>query len=175
LPGEPPKAYAAFCVYRDLGPNRSLDQAGWRIYPGTQTGRKRGATGRIREWADWWRWAQRAAAWDAALEASRRARFVQASEAIAERQAAAAALFQQQVAEQLGSMTGKDNAWLSPKDLIQWFCIAVQVERQARGLPAEINLKQHGRARGRGKNKAVHCPQDCENTATTPASENVAG
>ena len=52
LSNESAKAFAAFCVYRDLPPSRrSLDEAG-RIIHGTQEGRKRGATGRLREGAE---------------------------------------------------------------------------------------------------------------------------
>ena len=65
LSNETAKAFAAFCVYRDLPPSRrSLDEAGRLIY-GTQAGRKRGATGRLREWAKAHEWASRVAAWDA--------------------------------------------------------------------------------------------------------------
>jgi hypothetical protein len=99
-------------------------------------GRKWGATGRIRLWAKQWRWADRAAAWDADLEAVRRTRFVQASEAVAERQAVAARLFLQQVEDKLVALTPEDIGQLSPKDLIRWFVTGVNIERQARGLPA---------------------------------------
>ena len=52
LSNESAKAFAAFCVYRDLPPSRrSLDEAG-RIIHGTQEGRKKGATGRLREGAE---------------------------------------------------------------------------------------------------------------------------
>jgi hypothetical protein len=65
LSNESAKAFAAFCVYRDLPPSRrSLDEAG-RLIHGTQEGRKRGATGRLREWAKAHHWASRVAAWDA--------------------------------------------------------------------------------------------------------------
>jgi hypothetical protein len=61
---------------------------------------------------------------------------MQASEAMAERQAATACLFLQQVVEQLLAMTSADMRQLSPKDLLRWFVTGVNVERQARGLPA---------------------------------------
>ena len=71
LKGEPAKAYAAFCVYRDMGPGRSFEQAG-RVVHGARTGRKRGATGRLREWAATYSWAARAQAWDERQDAIRR-------------------------------------------------------------------------------------------------------
>src|SRR5262245_20671623 len=60
---EPDKVFAAFCAYRDLGPSRSLDAVGNLLYE-TQTGRKRGATGRLQEWSATWRWVERCRAWD---------------------------------------------------------------------------------------------------------------
>jgi hypothetical protein len=78
--GEGARAHAAFLQYLHLGPARSLDRAGALVYPGADgapTGRKRGATGRIREWAKRFNWASRAAAWDEqqhtqAMDAARR-------------------------------------------------------------------------------------------------------
>jgi hypothetical protein len=66
-PDESAQAYAGFEVYRKLGPKRTIDKAGLIIAPpdeGAQKGRKRGATGRIREWAKRFDWASRARAWD---------------------------------------------------------------------------------------------------------------
>lgn len=61
------KAYRAFCVYRDLGPERSLDRVAEILYPTKegQKGRKRAATGRLQEWSSRHRWVERARAHDA--------------------------------------------------------------------------------------------------------------
>lgn len=60
--GEPNRAYAAFCVYRDLGPDRSVDKAhallkGGRIAAGR-------AQGQWWEWSSDFEWVSRAIAFD---------------------------------------------------------------------------------------------------------------
>ncbi len=82
-PGESEKAYAAFVVYRDLGPGRTFEEAARLVYPsrdrvtagqaegergatvGQRSGNtKRAPSGRVRAWASSWDWQWRAAAWD---------------------------------------------------------------------------------------------------------------
>jgi hypothetical protein len=64
-PGEPDRAFAAFCLYRDAGAaDRSLDGVGRQVH-GTRAGRKRGATGRVQHWSARWSWVARARAYDA--------------------------------------------------------------------------------------------------------------
>jgi hypothetical protein len=58
---EPPRAYAAFCQYRDLGVRRSIENVRLAL------GRK--DTRNIERWCGKWRWVMRARAWDAHLEA----------------------------------------------------------------------------------------------------------
>src|SRR5687768_11743236 len=70
-PGESPRAYAAFCRYRDLEPSsRSLDRA-WRAANPAQPSHRR----RSKTWAEWsarWGWPERAAAFDAHLDRQKR-------------------------------------------------------------------------------------------------------
>lgn len=71
--GEPSKAYAVFCVYRDLGVRRSLRLACKQFYLSDYT------TYKLRycqEWSRHWEWVRRVAAWDAHLD--RESRIVQA-------------------------------------------------------------------------------------------------
>jgi len=72
MPGEGPKAFAAFCIYRDQGPARSLDKAWRAAHP--QAGHRR----RSKTWAEWssrWRWLTRAEEFDAHVELEGRKRF----------------------------------------------------------------------------------------------------
>jgi hypothetical protein len=62
LPAESAKAFAAFCAYRDLGPERSLNAA---------YGEGR-APGHWSQWSSEYRWVERATAYDAYLDAERR-------------------------------------------------------------------------------------------------------
>lgn len=56
LENETPKAYEAFCTYRDLGPNRSM----------RKTAEKLGKSQKLMEgWSSTHKWGERAAAWDA--------------------------------------------------------------------------------------------------------------
>lgn len=72
--GESARAYAAFCVYRDLGPGRSLNLAygEWRRALGF-TGDTAKAAGYWAGWSSGFEWVARAAAYDEHLEALRRA------------------------------------------------------------------------------------------------------
>lgn len=57
LPGETPKAFAAFRVFLNMGPDRSTRKVGRKI------GKNRTLIG---EWSSRWQWQERAAAYDAA-------------------------------------------------------------------------------------------------------------
>lgn len=74
LDGESAKAYAAFCVYRDLGPGRSLAIAYgcWRRANGV-AGSAVKAAGFWQQWSSAFGWVARAAAYDAHLDAEKRA------------------------------------------------------------------------------------------------------
>src|SRR4051794_7923428 len=82
LPKESAKAYAAFKLYLDRGPDRSHDRVGAEMaaakgIAGKQGGSGRGATGRIRLWSGVHRWVERCRAWDdhiSAIEAAAKAR-----------------------------------------------------------------------------------------------------
>jgi hypothetical protein len=103
LPGESSKAYAAFCLYRDQGLNRSIEATS-RAYHGhsaplgreTPTGRRRGASGQIRRWAQRWNWSARARAWDQELEHIKWNKQVEASAEMAERHAKEALMLHSQ-------------------------------------------------------------------------------
>jgi hypothetical protein len=73
-PGESARAYAAFCVYRDLGPGRSLNLAygEWRRAQGC-AGDAAKAAGYWAEWSSGFEWVARAEAYDGHLEALKRA------------------------------------------------------------------------------------------------------
>jgi hypothetical protein len=82
-PGEPPRAYAAFKAYVELGEKRSLDavtaqlsgRSNERAPSGPQAGpareRRPQASGRVKAWCREWSWVDRAAAFDAHMTAIR--------------------------------------------------------------------------------------------------------
>lgn len=71
-PGETPKAYQAFCVYRDMGTKRTLDgahQERARSAPGAHQGKR--ADGTWKRWSSQYRWVERAIAYDQHLDSER--------------------------------------------------------------------------------------------------------
>jgi len=62
IPGETHKAWLAFCVYRDIGPSRSLDKA-YRSAIGKEGRHARHCA----TWSKNNRWVSRAAAYDTAM------------------------------------------------------------------------------------------------------------
>jgi hypothetical protein len=74
-PGESSRAYRAFCVYRDLGPTRSLDRA-WVSFCSAPDQQKRRTsskhTGCWGEWSRKFNWVERAEAYDDSIEEARR-------------------------------------------------------------------------------------------------------
>ncbi len=73
LPSESARAYRAFCFYRDLGPNRSLDRA-WKHFHAEQ-GKDSTSARRPGYWTDWStknNWVERAQAHDDAMDADKR-------------------------------------------------------------------------------------------------------
>jgi hypothetical protein len=75
LPDESPRAYRAFCHYRDLGPNRSLDRAWERYRTTSDQGKKRKSARRPGHWGAWsqkFLWVKRADAHDDQIDEERR-------------------------------------------------------------------------------------------------------
>ena len=87
-PGESPQAYAAWCVYRDSGPDRSINGA-YRTAAGHQGGAKK-APGQWKKWSVIHDWPARAAVYDAHMaaveQASREAALAERAALWAERQ-----------------------------------------------------------------------------------------
>lgn len=54
--GETPRAYEAFCIYRDLGPNRSIAKTVQKLGKNKTT---------LEQWSAKYEWVKRATAWDA--------------------------------------------------------------------------------------------------------------
>jgi len=132
LPNESTKAYAAFCVYRDLGTERSLEKAG-------QTLDKPRTRKWLGEWSAKYKWVERAKAYDDYVEKLKRKEKEKAIKEMAERQARIAMAFQEKIIERLQSI---DPAELTPTELARWFEIAAKIERLNRGEPTEIGKQE---------------------------------
>lgn len=131
-PGESTKAYAAFCAYRDLGPERSIEKAGQMLD-------KPRSKKWLGEWSAKYKWVERAKAYDDYVEKLKRKEKEKAIKEMAERQARIAMAFQEKIIERLQSI---DPAELTPTELVKWFEIAAKIERLNRGEPTEIGKQE---------------------------------
>lgn len=134
-PGEPARAYGAFCIYRDLPPHeRSLRAVAERL------GGKRSETGRrstrpLERWSSRWRWVERAARWDEEQDRRAREAQIRAVKDMRERHAKEAMALQQKALERLRAMDPEE---LSPADVLRYFVEAAKLERLSRGEPDTI-------------------------------------
>jgi hypothetical protein len=135
-PGEADKAFAAFVVYRDLGSRRSLDAVCRQLYRGTQTVRKRDATGRVQQWSATFRWVARARAWDEEKDRRGREAEIDAVRQMHRRHAEEATEFQRKALERLRQIPLEE---LDAPDVIRFYVEAVRVERTARGEPETVS------------------------------------
>ena len=134
-PGETSKAFAAFCVYRDLGPTRSLSKVGQTL-------------GRSVQWMEHWSsihsWVVRAAASDSEQDRIRRTAANAEIAKMAERQARAGQLMQAKGIKRVADMTDEDIKLLSIWEATRLVETGVKIERTARGEPtiAQVELVQ---------------------------------
>lgn len=133
--GESSKAYAAFCVYRDLGPERSLDNVRKKL---AENGKKISIKF-LGRWSSKYNWVARCQAYDDYLERRKREEKEKAILEMAERHAKLAMAFQQRVAERLREI---DPSELSPADMAKWLDTATKLERLSRGEPTEIGKQE---------------------------------
>jgi hypothetical protein len=130
-PAEPPKAFRAFALYRDLGARRSLDEVCRQLYR-TQTGRKRASTGCVQEWSSRWRWVSRAAAWDDETDRRARNAEIKAFCTIGQRHAQEACECQERALQRLLSMPAEQ---MSAREAFHIYKEACKLEAWARGAP----------------------------------------
>jgi len=127
------KAYHTFCIYRDMGPNRSLEKTRQKI------GKPAGYIRWLHTWSSKYDWVTRAQAYDDYIEKKKREEKEKAILDMAERHAKLAMAFQQRIAQRL---QGIDPLELSPSDMAKWLDIATKLERLSRGEPTEIGKQE---------------------------------
>jgi hypothetical protein len=130
--GESSKAYEAFCAYRDLGADRSLEKAGKMLS-------KHRSKKWLCEWSAKYNWVERAKAYDDYIERIKREEKEKAILEMADRHAKLAMAFQQRIAQRLQEI---DPDELSPGDMIKWLDVATKLERLSRGEPTEIGKQE---------------------------------
>jgi hypothetical protein len=134
-PEETPRAYTAFCVFRDLGPRRTLAAAAAAYYQRTAASLER----QVDKWSSAFRWVERAAAWDRHLDAEGRAAQEAARKEMAERHVREARGLQAKALERLRALLPEE---LSPADVLRYFVEAVKLERLALGEPDTVQRQE---------------------------------
>jgi hypothetical protein len=134
-PEETPRAYTAFCVFRDLGPRRTLAAAAAAYYQRTADSLER----QVDKWSSAFRWVERAAAWDRHLDAEGRAAQEAARKEMAERHVREARGLQAKALERLRALLPEE---LSPADVLRYFVEAVKLERLALGEPDTVQRQE---------------------------------
>jgi len=131
--GESSKAYAHFCLYRDMGLSRSIRQM-----PSVS-----GCTSVVRQlnrWSSRWRWVERCQKYDDYLEHERRLQQEKERRAMHERHARVALLGMNVAVKGLERLLNKVQSGkgaVAPGDLTRLLDTSVKVERLARGESSE--------------------------------------
>jgi hypothetical protein len=131
-PGETAKAFKAFCVYRDMGLDRTLTAA-WRLMA-VNSRRKRGANRAVQEWYQKNRWKERARAWDNEQDRLLRSSKLHEIKDMGKRHAQQGKAMQIKGIAKLQKI--KDND-LTPSQALDYILEGTKLERLAVGEPTE--------------------------------------
>jgi len=139
--GESSKAYARFCAYREMGPERSLSKLR-QSHEGEEGWSRRA----LEDLSERWRWHSRAAAWDDEQDRVRRLAQAQAAAEMAERQARDGADMQRLARGAMAKWVKTDPETgqlvlatnLSPADVARLYRLGFDIERTARGEPTVV-------------------------------------
>jgi hypothetical protein len=131
LPEETSRQYAAFCLYRDMGPERSISDVA-NVWSDS------GATSRLNEWSSKYNWVDRASSYDEHIDEIKRARNEEAIIEMSARHVKYSIQVQEKAIEALRLINPEE---LKPNEFIKWLLEAVKIERLSLGVPTE-NIKQ---------------------------------
>jgi hypothetical protein len=136
LRGESSMAYAAFCAFRDLGPERNIRKA--VDVAEKDEGKRNKRYGVWRNWCTSFRWRERAADYDRHLEHLRQEEMRKTIEAQGEMHRKVTGKMLQVVEKKLDMMSPDE---LTQTNLTEWVNTAIRAEREAAGLVAGTNGK----------------------------------
>jgi hypothetical protein len=128
--GEGAKAFTAFQLYRDMGPQRSLARVGQQLGKSTTL---------MERWSRRWDWVPRAAAWDEEQDRRAQESQLKAIAEMKERHAKIGGVLQTKALEGLTTLAP---GHLKPTALLSFLIQGVKMENKARGLPSEITEQQ---------------------------------
>lgn len=140
IKGETNRAYAAFCIYRNAGPRRSLRQACRDFYgmADLPPHARDGSDSRLRQIAHWssqWDWVDRAQAYTTHLDQMTRIENMERTKAMLDRHAAWASVAGAKAFEKIKDLDGKK---ISAREATQLLEAATRIERMARGQSSDI-------------------------------------
>ena len=131
LAGESSAAFAAFCAFRDFGPERNIRKA---VDSAEKDEAVRAKRYRVwRNWSTQFRWRERAAEYDGYTEKLKQAEMRKTIEAQGEQHRRVTGKMLEVVSKKLDLM---DPAELSQGNLTEWVQTAIKAEREAAGLVA---------------------------------------
>ena len=129
LAGETSFAFAAFCTYRDLGPERNIRKA---VDTAEKDEGKREKRYRVwRNWSTAYRWRERSADYDRYLEKLKQGELRKTIEAQGEKHREVTGKMLDVVSKKLDIMNPEE---LTQGNLTEWVSTAIKAEREAAGL-----------------------------------------
>jgi len=135
LTGESSKAYAHFCLYRDMGQGRSLRKL-------ADDAKCISKVAQLRRWSSTWQWVERSQCYDDYLQYQDRLRQEKERKDMLTRHGKIAVLGQNLVVkgiEKLLADVEQGKRDLSASDASRLLDVAVKIERLSRGEPTEIS------------------------------------
>jgi hypothetical protein len=136
LAGESGAAYAAFCAFRDYGPERNMRRVAEAAYAGTDKVEKRYKM--WRGWAAQFRWRERAGDYDRYLDRLKQTELRKTIEEQGKVHRMVTGKMLQVVAKKLELMNPAD---LAQGTVTQWVEAAIRADREGAGLIAPNNGK----------------------------------
>jgi len=131
LPGESSKAFAAFCVFRDLGAERNIRKAVDNVEK--DEAKQTGKYNVWRNYAAQYRWQERAADYDRFTDNLKQGELRKTIEAQGEMHRAVTGKMLEVVKKKLDTMNPED---LTQGNLTDWVQTAIKTEREIAGLVA---------------------------------------
>lgn len=141
LTGETSRAFSAFCVYRDLGTDRSIISA-FEISQKSVEQNKKNKSGSYKQWCNWstqFHWKDRAAAYDRYLEQLKQTELRKTIEAQGEKHRAVTGKMLDVVSKKLDLINPND---LTQGTVTEWVSTAIKAEREAAGLTTVNKTEQ---------------------------------
>lgn len=128
--GEGSKAWRAFCIYRDLGEERTVSKVVDRL-----EGKTIGYMRVLQGWSSRWGWVARARAYDDHLEAQERKAWEDQRLKMTRRHATMAQVAQTKALQALNALPPGE---IPPATIVSLMKMGVDMERLARGEPTEM-------------------------------------